>query len=75
MKPIIIAHGGVGSRKSFSDGTQKAAQESLKALKKTNSVLKAAIKGTVILEDDPRFNAGTGSRLRMDGKTIEIGIG
>ncbi|MFH0889313.1 MAG: isoaspartyl peptidase/L-asparaginase [Planctomycetota bacterium] len=72
MKPIIVAHGGVGSQNSFRDGPQKATEEALKVLKKTKSVLKAAIKGAVILEDDPRFDAGTGSNFRLDGKTIEM---
>ena len=26
----------------------------------------------VVLEDDPRFNAGTGSRVRIDGETIQM---
>lgn len=71
-KPIIVAHAGVGSPNAYSDGTQRAVREALKVLKKTKSALKAAIAGTVMLEDDPRFNAGTGSNLRMDGQTIEM---
>jgi isoaspartyl peptidase/L-asparaginase-like protein (Ntn-hydrolase superfamily) len=31
----------------------------------------AAIEGVRVLEDDPRFNAGTGANLRMDGVTHE----
>jgi isoaspartyl peptidase/L-asparaginase-like protein (Ntn-hydrolase superfamily) len=36
------------------------------------SALDAAVEACVDLEDDPRFNAGTGSNLRFDGKTIEM---
>ena len=71
-KPIIAAHAGVGSPNAYSDGTQKAVREAFRVLKKTRSPLKAAIAGTVLLEDDPRFNAGTGANLRMDGQTIEM---
>jgi isoaspartyl peptidase/L-asparaginase-like protein (Ntn-hydrolase superfamily) len=34
--------------------------------------LAAAIAATMDLEDDPRFNAGTGSNFRLDGVTIEM---
>jgi isoaspartyl peptidase/L-asparaginase-like protein (Ntn-hydrolase superfamily) len=71
-KPIIAAHAGVGSPNAYSDGTKRAVREALKTLKQTKSPLKAAIAGTVLLEDDPRFNAGTGANLRMDGQTIEM---
>ncbi|HLD36859.1 MAG TPA: isoaspartyl peptidase/L-asparaginase [Planctomycetota bacterium] len=71
-RPIIAAHAGAGSPNAYSDGTQRAVQEALRVLKKTKSPLKAVIAGTVILENDPRFNAGTGANLRMDGQTIEM---
>jgi isoaspartyl peptidase/L-asparaginase-like protein (Ntn-hydrolase superfamily) len=71
-KPIIAAHAGVGSPNAYSDGTQKAVREAFGALKKTRYPLKAAIAGIVVLENDPRFNAGTGANLRMDGQTIEM---
>jgi L-asparaginase/beta-aspartyl-peptidase (threonine type) len=72
MKAIIVTHGGVGSPVSHGDGCQKAAEEALDTLRKTSSVLQAAVRGAAVLEDDPRFNAGTGSNLRIDGKTIEM---
>ncbi|MEW6027128.1 MAG: isoaspartyl peptidase/L-asparaginase [Planctomycetota bacterium] len=72
MRPIIVAHAGVGSPNAYSDGTRKAVREALKTMNKTGSALKAAIAGVVVLEDDPRFNAGTGSNLRMDGRDIEM---
>jgi L-asparaginase/beta-aspartyl-peptidase (threonine type) len=35
----------------------------------------AVVAATVSLEDDPRFNAGTGSNLRLDGRTVEMDAG
>jgi L-asparaginase/beta-aspartyl-peptidase (threonine type) len=36
------------------------------------SALDAAVVGVCALEDDGRFNAGCGSALRLDGKTVEM---
>ncbi len=32
----------------------------------------AAVAGVKIMEDDPRFNAGTGSYVRLDGETVQM---
>ncbi|MBI4713340.1 MAG: isoaspartyl peptidase/L-asparaginase [Planctomycetes bacterium] len=68
---IIVAHGGVGSRKALADGPLKAAKKSGAVLKNGGSALDAAVAGVMALEDDPRFNAGTGSVLRFDG-TVQM---
>ena len=69
---IIIAHGGVGSPIKHKEGTDAAAKEAFRIIKKTKSPLKSSVAGAVILEDDPRFDAGYGSYFRIDGKSIEM---
>jgi len=54
------------------DGTNTAAAKGLAALAAGGNALDAAVAAVVVLEDDPRFNAGTGSSIRMDGKTIQM---
>jgi len=71
MKPIIITHGGVGCPPENKDGTDKAAKVGFEILEKGGSALDAVEAAIVILEDDPRFNAGYGSFLRLDG-SIEM---
>ena len=44
----------------------------LDVLAARGSALDAAVAGTVWLEDDPRFNAGTGANIRLDGHTIQM---
>jgi isoaspartyl peptidase/L-asparaginase-like protein (Ntn-hydrolase superfamily) len=44
----------------------------LRALESGSDPVDAAVAGVVVLEDDPRFNAGTGSRVRLDGKSIQM---
>ena len=66
-EPAAIAHGGVGSDPAHSDGCQKAVEAALGVLATTKDPLAAAVSGVAILEDDPRFNAGTGSIVRLDG--------
>jgi isoaspartyl peptidase/L-asparaginase-like protein (Ntn-hydrolase superfamily) len=67
-----IAHGGVGSPPGLSDGCRRAVDAALGALERGADPLDAAVEGAVVLEDDPRFNAGTGSRVRIDGATVQM---
>ena len=66
-KAGAVAHGGVGSDPGHGDGCAKAVDLALAKLAASGDPLEAAIAGTVVLEDDPRFNAGTGSIVRLDG--------
>jgi L-asparaginase/beta-aspartyl-peptidase (threonine type) len=72
MKACIVTHGGVGAKEETRDGPEKAAEEGLQALREGMGAMEAAVRASVVLEDDPRFNAGTGSRFCIDGKTIEL---
>src|SRR5947207_8868597 len=66
-----VAHGGVGSPAAHSDGCRRAVDVALAALTADPDPLAAAVAGALVLEDDPRFNAGTGSVVRLDG-TIQM---
>jgi L-asparaginase/beta-aspartyl-peptidase (threonine type) len=68
----IIAHGGAGSPSDFSDGCKAACESAFDLLEKGKSALDAVVEAARMLEDDGRFNAGSGSALRLDGKTIEM---
>ncbi len=54
----------------MADGCRRAAEEGLRAL--SAGPLEAAIAAVVSMEDDGRFNAGSGSVLRLDGRTVEM---
>lgn len=69
---LAVTHGGAGSPPELRDGPQAAADASLALLLQNRPALEAAIEGTVQLEDDPRFNAGTGANIRLDGQTIQM---
>lgn len=70
--PLVVVHGGAGSPRSLMDGTDAAAAVGLAVLRGGGPALDAAIAAVVHLEDDCRFNAGTGSNIRLDGKTIQM---
>lgn len=71
-KPAAIAHGGASNPAKNSDGTRRAVDAALAALANGADPVDAAVAGVVVLEDDPRFNAGTGSRVRLDGETVQM---
>lgn len=72
MSYAILTHGGAASPSTNSDGCVVAANAAEVVLASGGDALAAALAATVILEDDPRFNAGTGSNLRLDGRLIEM---
>lgn len=72
LRPAAMAHGGVGAPPELSDGCRRAVDAALAVLSGGSDPLDAAVAGAAILEDDPRYNAGTGSRVRLDGVTVQM---
>ena len=68
----VVAHGGAGAPAQYSDGCKAACESAFGILYTGGSSLDAVVEAARILEDDGRFNAGSGSALRLDGKTIEM---
>lgn len=72
MTYAILVHGGAGSPSHISDGCAVAVARAKAVLERGGDALAAALAATVVLEDDPRFNAGTGSNVRLDGGLVEM---
>lgn len=68
----VVVHGGAGASREHEDGCVLAARRALAQLEVTSDALDAAIAAVTTLEDDGRFNAGSGSVLGLDGATIEM---
>lgn len=68
----IVTHGGAGSDPSLTDATRSAGEVALEALQDGIDPLAAACRTVAHLEDDGRFNAGVGSNLRDDGRTVQM---
>jgi len=66
--PLVVTHCGAGSTPEIADAAEKAGRAALSVLERGGRALEAVTKAVVILEDDERANAGTGSRLRIDGR-------
>jgi L-asparaginase / beta-aspartyl-peptidase len=64
----IVAHGGAGSENKHSDGTDKAVETCYKEIQKNTSLIHAVSLAVNVLEDDGRYNAGSGSHPRENGK-------
>jgi beta-aspartyl-peptidase (threonine type) len=87
--PAVVVHGGAGTSVAhdpapYLAGCRAAAGAALTVLLRGGSALDAAQAATVVLEDDPWFNAGTGACLTaagdveldascMDGTTLRAG--
>ena len=70
---VIQVHGGAWNipeslKTAHIEGVRRAYQTALAALRKGASPLDAVVDSLVVLEDDPAFDAGTGSFLNEDGK-------
>jgi beta-aspartyl-peptidase (threonine type) len=73
VRPAIIVHGGAGTadaegRDARRAGCLEAVRRAWSALLAQGSAIDAAVAAVVALEDDPNFNAGTGSCLTEDGR-------
>ncbi|MFC0251832.1 isoaspartyl peptidase/L-asparaginase [Massilia consociata] len=68
----VVVHGGAGASCDHEDGCVQAARRALAQLEVNGDALDAAIVAVTTLEDDGRFNAGSGSTLGLDGETIEM---
>jgi len=75
VQPKLIIHGGAGSSLKGKGGVEvvrhslfKVVEEVYAFLLSGASALDAVVRGCELLEDDPRFNAGTGSVLQSDGQ-------
>lgn len=75
MEPAIVVHGGAGlvppeRHARLRDGVRAAAAAGHAVLAAGGTALDAVVAAVRLLEDDPEFNAGTGSALTRDG-TVE----
>ncbi|WP_373478912.1 isoaspartyl peptidase/L-asparaginase [Geminocystis sp.] len=75
IEPKLIIHGGAGSSLKGKGGLESVRQslheivtEVYQLLIEGKSATEAVIRGCQLLEDNPRFNAGTGSVLQSDGQ-------
>ncbi len=68
----VATHGGAASARAHRDGCELAAQRAFEVLDDGGDALAAALAATTVLEDDVRFNAGTGSNLRLDGELVQM---
>ena len=68
----VVVHGGAGTSRDHEDGCVLAARRALAQLEINGDALDAAIGAVTMMEDDGRFNAGSGSVLGLDGATVEM---
>lgn len=72
MPPALILHGGAGVpapdlHDAREQGLRRAFEAAWAILRQNGSALDAVVRATVVMEDDPVFNAGVGSCLNQNG--------
>lgn len=75
VQPKVIIHGGAGSSLKGKGGVDAVRKSLYTVIEDVYTLLlngasarEAVVRGCQLLEDDPRFNAGTGSVLQSDGQ-------
>lgn len=75
VQPKLIIHGGAGSSLKGKQGADAVRKSLYQVIEEVYAILlsgadarEAVVLGCKLLEDDPRFNAGTGSVLQSDGQ-------
>lgn len=75
VQPKLIIHGGAGSSLQSKGGLEAVRKSLYQVIDQVYALLlqganakEAVVLGCQLLEDDPRFNAGTGSVLQSDGQ-------
>lgn len=78
--PLVVIHAGVDEVPDVKDGADASARAGAAALaspiargrvRLDPGPLAAVVAACTVMEEDARFNTGTGSRLRLDGTTIQ----
>ena len=67
VEPAFVCHGGAGHGARDQPGVDLACEAAWDVLTSGGTALQAVLDAVMIMEDDPRLNAGTGGRLRDDG--------
>ncbi len=70
VRPAIVVHGGAGAGPERLPNLQPAIEAARRVFAAGGDAIEAAVEACVVLEDDPVFNAGTGSVLRTDGSVL-----
>ena len=68
--PAAVAHGGAGAGPERLANVERAVAIAAGILERGGSAIDAAVEACIVLEDDPVFNAGTGSVFRTDGSVL-----
>lgn len=71
-RPVVVVHGGTSSARALDGVCHAAAQIGLDALRSAGEALDGAVAAALALEEDGRFNAGSGAVPAADGHTIEM---
>jgi len=73
--PLLIVHGGAGAKaigqerhRAYVESLERILAQAYPALARGGSAVAAVVRAVELLENDPLYNAGLGSKIQSDGK-------